>query len=119
MKHSLGKPHFCFHRKRVKISYFAGLKNILNLFTDNRCATIRDVDHVITADGFMNATRGNTERMVCETGWTFADGSDYSDITCVVDGGGDLQWLENIPECEGIVEFFESILCFVAFSIEA
>ena len=38
---------------------------------------------------------------MCEIGFTFEDGSEYEDITCIEDTGGQLLWYENIPECEG------------------
>ena len=56
---------------------------------------------MIAEDGFMNATVGNTERMVCAMGWRFDDGSDHSDIICMADTFGVLQWQETIPDCEG------------------
>ena len=67
---------------------------------DDRCATIRYVAHVTPEDGHMNATVTNTERMVCDVGYRFTDGSAFSDITCV-NQSGVLVWEENIPECEG------------------
>ena len=56
---------------------------------------------MIPEDGAIDASLGNTERMVCETGWTFEDGSEYEDIICIEDTWGHLLWDEDIPECEG------------------
>ena len=56
---------------------------------------------MIPEDGAIDASLGSTERMVCEIGFTFEDGSEYEDITCIEDTGGQLLWYENIPECEG------------------
>ena len=68
------------------------------LLTAGRCEQLRDVAHVTPLDGAIEATAGNTERMVCETGYQFADGSDYIDVTCTVDS---LTWNTNLIECNG------------------
>ena len=65
----------------------------------NRCATVRDVAHVRPIDDAINATNTNTERMVCEAGFQFEDGSQFVDITCV-NNTGVLQWQGFIPDCE-------------------
>ena len=65
--------------------------------TADRCAQLPAVAHVTPQDGVMNATAGNTERMVCETGYQFADGSDYIDVTCTA---VTLVWAESLVECD-------------------
>ena len=69
-----------------------------SLADSDRCPVLRVVEHVIVEDGHMNATTGNTERMVCETGYRFTDSSHFASISC----GPDLQWEGSIPECERI-----------------
>ena len=73
-----------------------------SLADTNRCPVLRVVEHVQVEDGHMNATSGNSEVMVCEEGFIFADGSMSSVIECRGDDGGVLAWHENIPECERV-----------------
>ena len=77
---------------------------------DNRCATLRYVAHVIAADGYMNATVTNTERMTCEEGYRFTDGTNFSDITCVSQSDV-LIWDENVPDCESTCLLLELCFC--------
>ena len=65
----------------------------------DRCATVRHVDHARPLDGSINATHSNTERMVCEEGFQFVDGTAFVDITCV-NTTGTLLWEGHIPDCE-------------------
>ena len=59
-----------------------------SLADTNRCPVLRVVEHVQVEDGHMNATSGNSEVMVCEEGFIFADGSMLSVIECCGDDGG-------------------------------
>ena len=66
------------------------------------------VAHTTPQDGAIEATAGNTERMVCDVGYQFADESDYIDVTCAADA---LLWQGTLTECESktsfIAEFVE------------
>ena len=64
-------------------------------WTGNRCELLRFVDHVIPQDGAIEAEENNVERMICEEGYQFADGSDYNDVSC--DGSS---WAESLPDCQ-------------------
>ena len=64
-----------------------------------RCGELQLASHVIVEDGHVNATRGNTERLVCELGFLFVDGTNVSDVTCV-ESSGLLQWNGSTPACE-------------------
>ena len=76
-----------------------------SLADSDRCPVLRVVEHVIVEDGHMNATTGNTERMVCETGYQFVDGSPYFDLTCV-ELNEELVWNGISPQCERNTTFF-------------
>ena len=84
-----------------------------SLADTGRCSELRLAEHAVVEDGSVNATLGNTERVICESGFRFVDGSNFSDVTCV-DGSGLLRWSGDVPQCERKSVALGTLLCFDA-----